>query len=136
MLKWISNFIRDRCFSVKIMKNCHHPANCIMVFLKVLSSRSSSISHNTRLLRFSSTPIIEEPRYKFTKFGIQNFSQEGFKSLEQATEKFKDNRYDLLNIKKRIKIFIIDNPQNIIFFTSYFCFLVFRFLFVLTVSRL
>ena len=42
-------------------------------------------------------PHVLLPTYKETSWK-KNFSQEGFESLEQATEKFNENGYVLLNV--------------------------------------
>ena len=43
-------------------------------------------SNNTRLLRSSSTPILEEPPYKFTKFGKKTFHRKATNLWQQATD--------------------------------------------------
>ena len=67
-------------------------------------------SNNTLLLRSSYTPILEEPPYKFTKFGKKTFHRKASNIWNRLPKNLMKTDMSFTIFKKRIKKYIIDNP--------------------------
>ena len=60
-------------------------------------------SNNTRLLRYSSTPLLEDPPYKFTKFGKKTFRRKASNLWNRLPRNLMTIYITFSIFKKRIK---------------------------------